>query len=361
MVNDMTGALVSRAEPVKIAVWDPNGVNPYGSEVAAVLQRAGCDVELWTTVDSSQATAVPTKRRLASARATTKTAYGLTRRAMLPTIFFISVVVQQRRPVITWSRGAYESLLFRVLASARPLIVVDHNPVLERRERGVRHGAFQKLLARASVVVQHSQKWADPSGENSRANIAVARHPSYRVWTAHHNVSRKYRDDDRPRLLYLGALRKDKGLEELIAILDGLDETEFSVHVLATGSEEASEKLVRFKSSSIEISVSDRWHPDNAVAQALSESDVLIAPYKAATVSGTVNMALTVGLDVIAYDTGAMSEYLSKKALVPAGDSAIFIATLQRWRLDRFDTALRTIEELEQEAVRDWGKIATGL
>jgi glycosyltransferase involved in cell wall biosynthesis len=63
---------------------------------------------------------------------------------------------------------------------------------------------------------------------------------------------------------------------------------------------------------------------DLEIAGALAQSDVLIAPYPLVSASGTVVLALSRGLRVVAYDTGALSDVVARDGLVPVGDEKGF-------------------------------------
>jgi glycosyltransferase involved in cell wall biosynthesis len=69
---------------------------------------------------------------------------------------------------------------------------------------------------------------------------------------------------------------------------------------------------------------SERHLSDVEIATVLTQSDLLIAPYRLVTASGTVVLALSWGPKVVAYDTGALSDVVARDGLVPVGDERQF-------------------------------------
>ena len=56
------------------------------------------------------------------------------------------------------------------------------------------------------------------------------------------------------------------------------------------------------------------------MVQAVREAALVLAPYRGATQSGTVLLAVTLGVPVVAYDVGAVSDHVPRGRLVPVGD-----------------------------------------
>jgi glycosyltransferase involved in cell wall biosynthesis len=71
----------------------------------------------------------------------------------------------------------------------------------------------------------------------------------------------------------------------------------------------------------IEDRTSREFVPDGVLAETLLSCDALLAPYTGATQSGTVALAVTAGLRVVGYDSGAIAELAGRAGLVPVGDA----------------------------------------
>jgi glycosyltransferase involved in cell wall biosynthesis len=118
----------------------------------------------------------------------------------------------------------------------------------------------------------------------------------------------------------LGALRPDKftiseieHLRDLLA--DGTDRYRLIAAVRPSVNLPATEPEVSVLNMS-----SDQPLSDDTVAKALAQADALVAPYRNATDSGTVMLALSAGLPVLAFETGALGTHLTKESLVPVDD-----------------------------------------
>jgi glycosyltransferase involved in cell wall biosynthesis len=106
---------------------------------------------------------------------------------------------------------------------------------------------------------------------------------------------------------------------------------------------------------------------DLEIASVLAQSDILVAPYPSVSASGTVVLALSSGLRVIAYDTGALSDVVARDGLVPLGDerefaNRIMVAirsgcggpalAMATWKKRSFDSWMQCLEALKGAASR---------
>jgi glycosyltransferase involved in cell wall biosynthesis len=185
-------------------------------------------------------------------------------------------------------------------------------------------------------VVDHPPyyRWVDKYFSGSRAE----RPPSAKTW-----------------VLFLGALRNDKGLDHLDELIAGLDPERFAVRIVGTGVlPQATESALRDSPIETDVVVSPEPVADREIARALAMSDVMLAPYVTATVSGTIILACTVGLPTLAYREGAIAEYLVDDAMSLEASPASMLALLEEWSHDRPPTFRRRPAELLEAACDSW-------
>lgn len=313
-------------------VWDPNDVNPYGCEMVRLIRQTGHRVAIWRPRGTATVPDVPTVRRLARSRAADGLALNVVLRATIPLLFALSSVLHRRPVWLMWTRGTYETAVFAFVAVFWPVIFVHHNPVPSRMGRATQRRGYLRLMRFARCTVIHSDRFSDDVGRLARS-VERLPHPPYSAWTESHRPPCNERDTGNARsrnVLFLGQLRADKGSSELPEILLELRRRRISVTVASFGSEavELSQKFRGYPG--INFHVQSEPLPEEAIAQALYSSVLLIAPYTNATQSGTINLAFTVGLDTIAYDSGALAELLTPNSLTPA-DPVEFAYRVEQW------------------------------
>jgi glycosyltransferase involved in cell wall biosynthesis len=230
--------------------------------------------------------------------------------------------------LIVMTRGWHDQLAFALLAllGAR-VLVIAHDPKPKHALPLI--GAIsQRLLWRGvSTLVAHSEAMAaEAAAVAGRPAVVVPHLPflEYAAW-ARESVPDS-RSASRCRLLVLGQLRPDKGLDRIPNILSHLQACDRDrISIAFAGKGDCSEVVAKLTHLiTLVRRPSQRRLSDLEIATVLSESDVLIAPYRLVTASGTVVLALSRGLRVVAYDTGALSDVVARDGLVPVGDEREF-------------------------------------
>jgi hypothetical protein len=133
-------------------------------------------------------------------------------------------------------------------------------------------------------------------------------------------------------MLLLGALRPDKfSYDEFRALVAALNEAGFDgelrlccrprITVVTEG--------LRFKIRNLST---DDVIPDDVVLRELGGADIMLAPYRNPTDSGTVRLAATAGLRIVAYRSGAYADLLPPEDLVDPGDVQALARTAASWR-----------------------------
>ncbi|HVF04176.1 MAG TPA: glycosyltransferase [Frankiaceae bacterium] len=323
-----------------VLVYDVDGLNPYGRELAALLQANGVRARAVTTVDAEwrppgSVAALPANRhRPGKARQ-----LGALLRGLLVTL---RAVRRGEVVVVVLTRGVLDELALAAFATVGRVVVVVHDPVPKQPRPVARRLSYGALVRGAGVRVAHSAGLAALVGRPT----VVCRHLPYRAWCADNDAVGPGADG---ALLVLGHLRPDKGLDRLPAALAGADGAR--VLVCGKGSLDPALRAALAEVAAVDDRSATAFATDAEVAAALREAKVLVAPYRAVSQSGSVAMALSAGLAVVAYDTGALGT-LPGVVAVPDGDAAAFAAAVtaalrdERPRVD--------VEQWARDSAAEW-------
>jgi glycosyltransferase involved in cell wall biosynthesis len=132
-------------------------------------------------------------------------------------------------------------------------------------------------------------------------------------------------DHDRPVLLTFGIVRPYKGLEDLLNAIQHLSQSDIEVQLVVAG--EFWEDKNRFLSLANCLGIDqmvrfdDRYIPNEEVGLYFFASDLFIAPYRSATQSGSLRIAMAACLDLIITEPLANSvpeDYSGRTRVVPA-------------------------------------------
>jgi glycosyltransferase involved in cell wall biosynthesis len=319
--------------PQRVVVYEPDGINPYGREVAGLLASVGLDVELLLPRDAVwRPDGVRVRDTLPRNGPATR---YLQAWALFRTLCRCLLTAARDRDtawLVIWTRSVADELVFGLLAAlGKPVTVVVHNPT-DRQPQGLlrsRTGTF--LRRRAGVCVVHSEALGTMlRARDGVQSIRVCPHPPYAGWWKRYGAPRT-RPGLSTELLVLGQLQPHKGLDELPGILAELPALSRSrLRLTVCGKGTLDPNLAAALSD--QVSLRDRTGPtfisDEELAAELRRADLLLAPYKGATQSGTVALALSAGIRVVAYDDGALRDLVDDSGLVARGDRVAFAKTL---------------------------------
>jgi len=133
----------------------------------------------------------------------------------------------------------------------------------------------------------------------------------------HYNVSRDKTDESlHPapfRILFFGLIRPYKGAEDLVEAFSGLSQSEVEGLELIVAGETwegwtLPARLIENSPYRDQIRFINRYLSDTEVGTLFTTSDVLVLPYRRATSSGPLNIAMNCGLPVILYDVPELRE-----------------------------------------------------
>lgn len=317
-------------------VYDPDGINPYGREVALAIAQSR-PVTLLLACD---ATWVPTACRtlpvLPGNRGGHRLGQGL---RLLRGLGLVSWRCLFRREalVAVWTRSWVDNLLFLLLARlGNTVVVVVHNPISRVRLPPLKAWSTRRLWQGASAITVHGERLAAQTAQIAPdQSVLICDHPPFRHWWpwASAQLAPATEVAQPLRLLVLGQMRADKGLGDLHEAVRLLPpETRFQLELVLCGRRSEQHPLPDFGSL---VTVDDRTSTDFVddleIAAAVRDSHLLLAPLVLATASSTVVLGLTAGLGVLAYDGGEVDRILDQAGLVPTGDVTELAARISHW------------------------------
>jgi glycosyltransferase involved in cell wall biosynthesis len=191
-------------------------------------------------------------------------------------------------------------------AEPTPAVCVVHNLIPHEPFPLSSHLASW-ALKQSAVVIAHSQHVADELKWDGRV-VVVPLPPIIPVRVV----------DPPPipplRLLFLGYVRRYKGLDLCIravgrAAQEGLD-IELTVAGEFWESEDAYRELIEDEGLVERVNLIPGYVPDSQMSTYLEEHHAFVAPYRSATQSGLVPLALSAGRPVVGTDVGALSEQI---------------------------------------------------
>jgi glycosyltransferase involved in cell wall biosynthesis len=206
--------------------------------------------------------------------------------------------------------------------------------------------------------------------KTERLRLTVARHGPYDQYNL---AEESFSDEDpaiaavkrapRPgavNLLFFGLIRPYKGLEDLLAVFNGLSERETAGLWLTIvgetwGGYSEPKRLVEESPHRDRITFVNEYVPDEVVRTAFSHADVVVLPYHRSSGSGTLHVAMNWGLPVVVSNVGGLPH--------AAGDygGAIFVPPRDREALKAgIEDAVKMAGQRFTDP-RDWGEVIDAL
>ena len=338
----------------RVLVYEPDGVNPYGRELAALLAKSGREISLFIAADVKWAPkhiSVETYRVLPANGKTTarwKKVFQLTRGIVITfwKLFAHDVVV------VVWFRTAIDGFLFAVASLlGKRLVFIAHNPFHRPSHGRLYRLAVETCVRHSPIVVAHGEWIArELSKWQPRGLLVVCPCPPYTELMRHVRPMHGIRDPDRYRVLQLGNMREDKnllGIQEIMCRIPDAMSAKIDVVYCGKGRLQSDliEQLTGLGCRVIDLSSED-FVPDEVVIREVQLADVLLAPYTQASQSGSIALAMTVGLPVVAFDVGSIGEQVPASSLIPADDYESFARATEE--------VLRTPKSAATVDVKEW-------
>lgn len=305
-------------ERQQVWIWDPNPFNPYGVEVARVIATAGYRVRISARAGSDvRAEGVKHWALLPDPASGRFSVSHRLKYAAAISAFFLNAIVYRATVVVAWANTNPERAAVRLIQIlGLRTVVVLHNPIPER-ETVPTSSLRYRMRRRATLRIVHTDELLPYAGPHS----AVAAHPAYLAWygalkridssaTLSPPIPRPS-----PIVLFLGAMRDDKGIQHLAVLDERLTEQGGLLALCVGRAGKEGHRVLEECSSAWKITDGTSYIPDRTVVEALRLADVLVAPYRDVTASGTALMALTVGTPVATFASQSMRKLLDRRMI----------------------------------------------
>lgn len=351
------------AERSAVVLYDPDPLNPFGRELARLIGRSR-PVRLYCTPQRWVPDAVTVVAELGSSIAADGLARSAWRRAAGPVRAIGRATVSRQPLVVVWTRHSWEAVVF--VAATRllrhPTVAIAHNPAALSRKRGIARWAEDALRRASSEVVVLDDDLVAAAAEG-RHGVVVAPHPAYSGWRARFFDPMPERVGcGGHRVLFLGSLRHDKGIQDLARIAQATDVSDVTFVVAGRGAlPDGTEDALRASGHRLERPGGGDPLDDEALAVVLGTVDVLVAPYAGATQSGSLVLALTCGVPALGYGVRGLRSLLNDRSVTADPDPAALGGLLGRYLRAPWPTWAVTPEHLDSMAASAWGDVLDSL
>jgi hypothetical protein len=294
-----------------VYIYDPNGFNPYGTELAAVLDELPVRVVHLAHSQSSVLEGGASKRAVVFGRSLSV--------AIRLCWALLAVLLSRGVVILCWVPSKWHFWIAMTLArTCRRIYFVDHNPHGSRAARGpISLNQRARLLSHPKIVpVLHHGCVPDP--ETADAYQGFVFHPSYRRTVTHYSLNLATSKDEGV-CLFFGSARVDKGIHFLPDVSHRLKQLGASLRIRVGKCGMHEQALLRTCSGDVQIGGSRHLSDQQLIAE-ISRASVVVAPYSEVTTSGTAIMAATIGTPVVMFDSPAMSWLMPKGNMVPKGE-----------------------------------------
>lgn len=302
-----------------VFIYDPNSLNPYGGELARVLAKDGVPVKLFSA--NRGAEYYGNSVRIAGSRPNSfaRRVVWVVKRILDPLVFVVNVLrARDSICILVWVKDSWQAVIFCILCRFRVVYLINHNPAGHRTSSGSKEvgpkGMQARLRSAVAALPVHSRSLV-------RGNSPVVGHPSYAGMVEMEGKGPWVASDGRGqlKLAYIGELRADKGAGALASICSEISRP-YELTMLGTAHIPAALlALKRVDGSAIVRHVAGPLS-DEELIQELRRADLVVAPYVQPTQSGSLILALTVGVPAIAFSGGAITDILGRSHLVRMGD-----------------------------------------
>jgi glycosyltransferase involved in cell wall biosynthesis len=201
------------------------------------------------------------------------------------------------------------------------------------------------------------------------ADYRVVHHPVYDVYgpaRSRSSVQRALGVEDKKVLLFFGLVRNYKGLDLLLRALPEICAS-VPAHLFIVGEfyepENTYRDIIRSLGLGDDVTIVNRFVPDDEVGTYFSAADVVVLPYRAATQSGVVQIAMHFDRACIVTDTGGLAEMVADGEtgfVIPVDDTTSLAESVIRFfkgsHQSSFEAAVR-----ENKGRYSWNSLARAI
>lgn len=234
--------------------------------------------------------------------------------------------------------------------------MIYHNPAAVRGRGGL-PGRLERLLAgRSHACVVHSA-WLQSKLDSKSRNVWVAPHPPYAETTKGYarKATATRAVQSSPVVAFVGAMRADKGSMDLIDIAKAV-EGNWTLRVLGPDRlPQAMEERLSEYGVTCEYPSAGKVPTDEELIRGLLGSDLMIAPYRSVTESGSVHMAFGLNVAVLAYYSEGLVRIVNEKSLALSPEALGRL--ISAYFADPWNTFTSDARHLEGECAEKWGAL----
>ncbi len=218
-------------------------------------------------------------------------------------------------------------------------------------ERRLIHKAFRQVdgFLVHSLSLAEQVRYFKP-----KALVRRIYHPSYDFYSRWD--TKPQRENEKPRLLFFGNIRRYKGVDVLVRALAVVEKV-LDVEVAIAGEFYIDPSPLRRLADELGVAHRICWHDqyvsNEQVPALFRSSDVVVLPYRDASQSGVVPLAYEFDVPVIATDVGGLSEVVLEGRtgfLVPTDDpralAEAIIRYFQEGRKSEFQQNIRSFKKV---------------
>jgi len=200
--------------------------------------------------------------------------------------------------------------------SVKVAILIDN--LVPHEESFLDSWMARRILSRADHVITMSKSVSgDVQTHRPGMKTSTLFHPLYEIYKSSHSKAEarsKLNLPDHPIVLYFGLIRPYKGLDIMIKALGGIKREfdDYTALILGEAYEDSQkyEDLIKSEGISSFTIFRNEFIADSELPLYFSAADVLVLPYRTATQSGIVGIALQMDRPVIATKVGGLGEYI---------------------------------------------------
>lgn len=341
----------------KVFIYDPNWINPYGLELAAIIGASGSYVHLWCTENRRHAPPnVRLHSKLIGSRGSRPLGSVIFYRFIAPLIVILTTP-RSAPLILVWTRDPWDAFVFGMRAAlGGKTILIYHNPFSIRGRPGLSGRMEKFVLSFTTLCVVHSARLAAAAAADvDQKKIYVAAHPPYDFTTRSARSRASENSSELPLVAFVGALRHDKGSDDLVTIAEQTN-TEWVLRILGPDRLPSPTETLLHNSGVMCEYIGDGGGPsDKQLIEGLLSADVMIAPYRSVTESGSVHMALSLRVPVLAYESPGLSHVLNDQSMAASPES--FGHLLERYLETQWCTYTERATKLHSQCSRDWSAI----
>ena len=209
------------------------------------------------------------------------------------------------------------------------VLFICHN-VVEHESNLLKQKITQKVLGNGSMFLVHSdQEFNRLRDFFPAAKVGRTFMPTFKITkngVISQNNARELLQLNKPTILFFGFVRKYKGLDLLLKAFPKVLE-QIDIHLLIVGEfwQDKDDYLQLISKLNLEknISIVDKYIPNEEVGTYFSAANLLVMPYKSVTGSAVVQLSYSFGLPVLVSKIGALAEIVKENEtgfLVPEND-----------------------------------------